>query len=199
MADEKGVVEFHIFGSGDGGGGGDEGFEVDAIADCPHVHGVNTPTRIKALEGLACAECGSETEPWICLGCGAVGCSRYVNGHAAEHASSGPGCSIALSPADMSLWCFACDAYLDVFRLPEVHEAFTHLYRLKFGCEPELPKAEVASATAAAPPVSAASAEPTAAVPPAPAAAGDSGASAAAASVAEAAPSDASGRSLPSG
>ncbi|EFC38281.1 BRCA1 associated protein [Naegleria gruberi] len=34
---------------------------------------------------LKCGECGCESNLWICLTCGVVGCGRYEKGHAMEH------------------------------------------------------------------------------------------------------------------
>lgn len=50
-----------------------------------------------------------------------------------------PAHSIAVSLADMSVWCYDCEAYLDVFRVKALHAPFAAIYRRKFGCEPSLP------------------------------------------------------------
>lgn len=51
---------------------------------------------------------------------------------------------------DMSVWCYACDAYLDMFKLPSLHAVFSHLYAWKFDGElPSLPAAAPSAATTA--------------------------------------------------
>ena len=73
-------------------------------------------------------------ENWWCLTCHGIFCSRYVNGHGLEHwkdtknerrddkqmeteasgikAEQPPGHCIAVSLADLSVWCHECGAYL---------------------------------------------------------------------------------------
>ena len=41
-----------------------------------------------------------------------VYCGRYVNQHMLEH-HEGSGHCVVLSLADISVWCFNCDSYLD--------------------------------------------------------------------------------------
>jgi hypothetical protein len=55
-------------------------------------------------------------ENWICCACFAVGCGRYCRAHALEHAEAAGHC-VALSLADLSFWCYACEAYLDVYNI----------------------------------------------------------------------------------
>jgi hypothetical protein len=87
-----------------------------------------------------CEECGLD-EVWRCLeaSCGSLRCSRYREGHAAAHAASQPSHCVAISLSDLSIWCFACNDYLDVFAVRELHEAFAAVYRARFGEEPKLP------------------------------------------------------------
>ena len=64
-------------------------------------------------------------ENWLCLTCGTIQCSRYVNGHALQHwqetrkkiCSSyvddrGLDHCLAASLSDLSVWCHACEAYV---------------------------------------------------------------------------------------
>jgi len=58
-------------------------------------------------------------ENWLCLECGAVRCSRYGNGHSLSHWKNTKrqegyeeGHCIAVSLADLSVWCQECDSYL---------------------------------------------------------------------------------------
>jgi Zn-finger in ubiquitin-hydrolases and other protein len=145
------------------------------------------------------------TENWLCLECGLIGCSRYVNGHgmlhweqtkkvAAEEAaaaasSSSAGSSsnnidhanhaenivvdtsghcVAVSLADLSVWCYVCNAYL---RHPSLSVITQKLEELKFfddddtatptmmtttGCTVATTAAATAAASAAAPSIAAA-------------------------------------------
>lgn len=57
------------------------------------------------------------SENWLCLECGTIGCSRYVNGHGLEHwqdtkADSTVGHCVAVSLSDLSVWCYVCQAYV---------------------------------------------------------------------------------------
>lgn len=99
-------------------------------------------------------------ENWICLDCGVVRCSRYVNGHALEHykyTSSTVACTpcdlekktssnnmkgeaeisteghcLAVSLADLSVWCYECESYV-------IHDTLDPIVKklqdLKFGSE----------------------------------------------------------------
>ncbi|CAH9073577.1 unnamed protein product [Cuscuta epithymum] len=49
---------------------------------------------------------------------------------------------IALSFSDLSVWCFSCDAYLDVPAIPALRIAHMTAYVLKFGEAPPLPSNE---------------------------------------------------------
>lgn len=59
-----------------------------------------------------CVDCNNQGENWICLQCFQVFCSRYVNGHMVQHGEAS-GHKIALSFADLSVWCYGCDDYID--------------------------------------------------------------------------------------
>ena len=113
-------------------------FAVAPKTDCPHCE----PANIKTLEALLalgikvgdlCKTCGIAGEIWLCLACGEVFCSRYVQGHMSAHNMT-DGHPIAFSFADFSFWCYTCDSYV-------VHELLNHhtqqnpagFYRQKFG------------------------------------------------------------------
>jgi hypothetical protein len=83
---------------------------------------------------MKCSKCFDETENWICLTCKDVFCSRYVNGHAEQHALESTH-SLALSLSDLSVWCYECSSYV---KLPEQKPIQDAMYRLKFGEEPLL-------------------------------------------------------------
>ncbi|KAL3927447.1 MAG: hypothetical protein SGBAC_013085 [Bacillariaceae sp.] len=50
-------------------------------------------------------------ENWFCLATKKVLCSRYVNGHALQHWKDTGNC-VAVSLADLSVWCHICEAYI---------------------------------------------------------------------------------------
>lgn len=79
----------------------------------------------------ACAACDSSIENWICLHCFAVFCSRFVQEHMLFHHldTQHP---LALSIRDLSVWCFACDAYVDNAVLYKYKNA---AHKSKFGEE----------------------------------------------------------------
>ena len=83
------------------------------------------------------------TENWLCLECGAVRCSRYASGHGLIHweNTKGPkqneetpvvGHCVALSPSDLSSWCYVGGAYLHPSMLKPVLDK---LEALEFGNE----------------------------------------------------------------
>lgn len=87
-------------------------FAVVPLRDCPHLFTVNEvpPSGIDVT--LPCTECASIIENWICLQCYTVHCARSINQHAMQHAEE---CEhpITLSFSDISVWCYACEAYID--------------------------------------------------------------------------------------
>ena len=82
-----------------------------------------------------CEDCHHEHENWICMKCQRRLCGRHVRGHMVEHSVSS-GHVVALGWDDLSFWCFACDAYLDVFNIPALRSYYCKYHRLKFGEEP---------------------------------------------------------------
>ena len=75
----------------------------------------------------------------ICLVCRQVFCSRYVNEHMVGH-NSASGHELAISMADLSVWCYACDYYVDNAKLFPAKNA---LHKSKFG--EEMPQSDVDS------------------------------------------------------
>jgi len=146
----------------DSGQGSDAGGPIIPIMDCPHVqHHVHvTPPQLPSPSDAHCyvpnnggqGHAKSEVsedgkcppgENWVCLQCGVVRCSRYVNGHGVIHyqeslkedpGPDGAGHCIAASLADLSVWCHACSAYL---RHPDLDPLVKKLEQLKFGEEEE--------------------------------------------------------------
>lgn len=81
-------------------------------------------------------------ENWLCLECGNIYCSRYINGHGLEHwkettktnnnnnnGRTGDGHCVAVSLADLSVWCHICNAYV---RNEKLTPLLQELERIKF-------------------------------------------------------------------
>ncbi|OQV13167.1 putative Histone deacetylase 6 [Hypsibius exemplaris] len=90
-----------------------------------------------------CGSCGDTRENWLCLKCYQVHCSRHVNGDAQRHRDR-EGHELVLSYADLSVWCFACDSYINN---PITHSAKQAAYLSKFG---EMSPEEAVSAAVSA-------------------------------------------------
>lgn len=88
-------------------------FAVMPLSDCPHLS-----AHVKELprEGIdvksPCQECGSTEENWVCLECYTVHCARSVNAHGMHHEEN-TGHPLTLSFSDISVWCYACESYID--------------------------------------------------------------------------------------
>ncbi|KAK8626919.1 hypothetical protein V6N13_134548 [Hibiscus sabdariffa] len=61
--------------------------------------------------------------------------SRFVNKHMLEHYKQTTH-SVALSYSDLSVWCFACDSYLDAQLIQQLRPVHETAYILKFGEAP---------------------------------------------------------------
>uniref|UniRef100_A0AAY4EAY3 Protein deacetylase HDAC6 n=1 Tax=Denticeps clupeoides TaxID=299321 RepID=A0AAY4EAY3_9TELE len=84
---------------------------VDPLSWCPHLETVK-PIPSGGIDVFQpCEDCGSDAENWICLGCYKVFCGRYVNQHMVTHGSVS-GHPMVLSFADLSVWCYRCEAYV---------------------------------------------------------------------------------------
>ncbi|XXQ33483.1 Zn-finger in ubiquitin-hydrolases protein [Plasmodiophora brassicae] len=125
----------------------DTGGWVEARRTCPHVqeHVAVAPDdddddderKDGGAADRRCRSCaaagGDLAEPWVCVRCWATHCGRYVHGHARAHAISA-GHQIACGWADLSFWCYACDAYLDHRAIRAVYDLYSHLHVRKFHC-----------------------------------------------------------------
>jgi len=112
-------------------------FAVTPKDDCPHVETdvilrPLTEQEIQELVSSPCRECGDLSENWICLNCAHVFCSRYIEGHMAQHFDS-TAHAITVSLSDLSFWCYKCDSYIVA---PILERAKNGLYRAKFGEDP---------------------------------------------------------------
>lgn len=75
-----------------------------------HVNQEKGRGQLKATTAEDGYSCPSTSENWICLECGVIRCGRYVNAHAKAHFEASGHCT-AISLADLSVWCYQCQAY----------------------------------------------------------------------------------------
>ncbi|XP_044299676.1 histone deacetylase 6 isoform X3 [Varanus komodoensis] len=110
-------------------------YAVTPLPWCPHLEAVLPvpPAGLNVLE--PCAECGSKAENWVCLVCYKVCCGRYINQHMVAH-NSETGHPLVLSFADLSAWCYECQAYI---HHPTLFDAKSHAHKLKFGVDMMIP------------------------------------------------------------
>uniref|UniRef100_A0AAZ3NVL8 Protein deacetylase HDAC6 n=1 Tax=Oncorhynchus tshawytscha TaxID=74940 RepID=A0AAZ3NVL8_ONCTS len=86
-------------------------YVVDPLSWCPHLDSVR-PVPVGGIDVFRpCEDCGTDTENWICLCCYKVYCGRYVNQHMLTHGVSSEH-RLVLSFADLSVWCYSCQAYV---------------------------------------------------------------------------------------
>jgi hypothetical protein len=79
-----------------------------------------------------CATCGSRDENWVCLSCFQVFCGRFSEKHMLEHHAGNSNHQVCLSLSDLSIWCNACQQYLDTFANPKLNAVYMYFYKLKF-------------------------------------------------------------------
>ena len=119
-------------------------FAISPKLDCPHLNGLHFDQIKECLSHETvfgpCNTCENRSENWLCLSCNTVLCSRFVNGHMAEHYEETQH-PVALSFSDASFWCYLCDTYVYSPELKEVEKKFQ---AIKF------PKEEESSASASA-------------------------------------------------
>lgn len=106
-------------------------YAVYPLNNCPHLSSLQ-PELFDSIDTTkCCTECQSENENWICLGCSQVYCGRFVNEHMLHHHldSDHP---LTLSFADLSVWCYKCESYIDN---PCLFKYKNLAHRSKFGEE----------------------------------------------------------------
>uniref|UniRef100_A0A182K760 Protein deacetylase HDAC6 n=1 Tax=Anopheles christyi TaxID=43041 RepID=A0A182K760_9DIPT len=104
----------------------EEMFAVIPRRDCPHLKLLQPETSPTSIDTQTpCSDCGAKVENWICLLCFGVYCGRYVNEHMLRHSTETVDHPLALSFADLSVWCYGCDAYID-------HPALHHYKNLVY-------------------------------------------------------------------
>ncbi|KAL7426265.1 hypothetical protein ACHAXH_000290, partial [Discostella pseudostelligera] len=145
---------FGSVGSGEGGDDGEGGGEENKSTNIADNENDNNDIKLEEEN-----ENDMVGENWLCLECGLLHCSRYQFGHAKLHyetttelqlrqqqemvedggnakeqrkegGSPAEGHCIAVSMADLSVWCYECNSYL---RHPFLYEITKHLEGLKFG------------------------------------------------------------------
>jgi len=85
--------------------------DVIPLESCPHLDSVvEIPSRGLHVSD-PCKDCGMTGENWVCLVCYQVHCSRNVNEHMLLHGVEMEH-RMVLSYADLSVWCYACDSYV---------------------------------------------------------------------------------------
>eukprot|EP00026_Physarum_polycephalum_P008961 Phypoly_transcript_09068.p1 GENE.Phypoly_transcript_09068~~Phypoly_transcript_09068.p1 ORF type:complete len:418 (+),score=44.66 Phypoly_transcript_09068:111-1364(+) len=110
-------------------------FAVQPKTNCPHLGAGLSQGTIAIDLKIPCGGCNDLKENWLCLQCGAVNCSRFVNSHASAHNESTKH-PIALSFSDLSFWCYTCDSYI---KAPALNLIWTAAYTAKFGEAPPEP------------------------------------------------------------
>ncbi|XP_061113820.1 histone deacetylase 6 isoform X1 [Conger conger] len=108
---------------------GETMFVVEPLSWCPHLEAVGPLPAGKIDVFLPCEDCGTDAENWICLCCYKVFCGRYVNQHMVTHGlvTEHP---LVLSFSDLSVWCYACEAYV---HNKVLYEARNAAHQSKFG------------------------------------------------------------------
>ncbi|XP_072939655.1 histone deacetylase 6 [Epargyreus clarus] len=107
---------------------------------CPHLEGLpKVPDDVEFEQGSRCIDCKRRIENWICLHCYNVYCSRYANKHLQRHYRDTEH-ALSLSLSDLSVWCSACELYLDS---PLLYDVRNNAHRCKFGEDMPRPNPQV--------------------------------------------------------
>ncbi|KAK8936463.1 hypothetical protein KSP39_PZI012134 [Platanthera zijinensis] len=110
---------------------------VEAKESCDHLPSLSSDLTHIPGPDSHCTRCQHPVENWLCLSCKDVLCSRFINKHMLNHHQE-TGHSLALSFSDLSVWCFDCNAYLDVQVIRQLQPVYEVAYLLKFGERPPL-------------------------------------------------------------
>lgn len=109
--------------------GADQMFAVKPLTWCPHLVEIKPMPECGLNTADPCATCGDTSENWVCLTCYTVECSRYVNEHMLFHKIDSDH-NMTLSYSDLSIWCYACDHYVDN---PAFFQQKSSAHKSKFG------------------------------------------------------------------
>ncbi|CAL9115922.1 unnamed protein product [Musa textilis] len=104
---------------------------VEARTTCDHLPSLCSDLSQIPLPDSPCSRCHHPAENWLCLSCKDVFCSRFINKHMLRHYEESGHC-LALSFSDLSVWCFECDAYLDVQMIRQLRPVYEVAHLLKF-------------------------------------------------------------------
>lgn len=118
----------------------DQGGIIIPKQTCEHVQYVQLLKTIKSMEKNQCIDCESTKENWLCLSCGEIHCSRYVNNHGKEHwlftlltdEQYNMGHCLTISLQDLSVWCYPCKSYIKNLGL---NSLIKKLQTIKFGSD----------------------------------------------------------------
>lgn len=109
------------------------GFAVEPKRNCPHIKAEwlellneSFETRGRSLFETGCKDCGDASENWICIKCGGIFCSRYINAHMSLHNTDTKD-PIAFSLSDASFWCYECDSYITSMMMNLTRNKFSKL------------------------------------------------------------------------
>ncbi|XP_061958201.1 uncharacterized protein LOC133679580 [Populus nigra] len=108
---------------------------VEARTSCDHLASLSSDLAHIPTPDTPCNRCQHPSENWLCLSCKDVLCSRFVNKHMLQHFHETSHC-LALSYSDLSVWCFACNSYLDARVIMQLKPVSETAYILKFGEAP---------------------------------------------------------------
>ncbi|XP_043313829.1 histone deacetylase 6 isoform X1 [Cervus canadensis] len=86
-------------------------YAVRPLLWCPHLAAVCPIPETGLNVTQPCQDCGTLQENWVCLSCYQVYCGRYISAHMLQH-HEGSGHPLVLSYADLSAWCYHCQAYV---------------------------------------------------------------------------------------
>ncbi|CAA6653546.1 unnamed protein product [Spirodela intermedia] len=116
--------------------GGGSGW-VEARTTCEHLPSLSSDLLHIPPPGSDCTRCHHPAENWLCLSCKDVLCSRFINKHMLTHHKVTGHC-LALSYSDLSVWCFACEAYLDAQVILQLRPVYETAHLMKFGATPPI-------------------------------------------------------------
>jgi acetoin utilization deacetylase AcuC-like enzyme len=118
----------------------DQGGIIIPKQTCEHVQYVHLYEKLFSINNNnnQCIDCENSNENWLCLSCGEIHCSRYINNHGEEHwlftlltdAQDNLGHCLTISLQDLSVWCYPCKSYIKNIRL---NPLIKQLERIKFG------------------------------------------------------------------
>jgi acetoin utilization deacetylase AcuC-like enzyme len=116
----------------------DQGGIIIPKQTCEHVQYVQLFEELDPVINNQCIDCENSNENWLCLSCGEIHCSRYINNHGEGHwlftlltdEQYNIGHCLTISLQDLSVWCYPCKSYIKNLRLNPLIKS---LERIKFG------------------------------------------------------------------